>query len=110
MNRWLSGRGRRGDTTGANGAARGHNKAQSIAAYNLGRLVGGGHLTREHAAAILSSAVTDHVTGPCGCTQRGTDKVIAWGLDTGACKPRHVDVDRNAGRPELHRPQVTSLL
>lgn len=73
-----------------------HNKAQAIAAYNLGRLVGGGHLTREHAHRVLSSAATAHISGPCGCTATGVERVIAWGLDTGARKPRHLDTERTA--------------
>lgn len=74
----------------------GHNKAQAIAAYNLGRLVGGGHLDRSHAHRVLSSAVGLHITGPCRCTERGVLRVIGWGLDNGAKRPRHVDTEGSA--------------
>jgi len=74
----------------------GHNKAQSIAAYNIGRLVGGQHLTRAEDLRILSSAVADHITGPCHCTERGVLKVIDWGLDNGARNPRHIDTEGTA--------------
>jgi hypothetical protein len=74
----------------------GHNKAQAIAAYNLGRLVGGGHLTREHAHRVLSSAVEPHLSGSCRCTQTGVARVIDWGLDNGARRPRHLDTEGSA--------------
>jgi hypothetical protein len=74
----------------------GHNKAQAIAAYNLGRLVGGKHLARAEAHRTLSSAVEPHITGPCGCTERGVAQVIEWGLDNGARRPRRIDTEGSA--------------
>lgn len=74
----------------------GHNKAQAIAAYNLGRLVGGEHLDRSHAHRVLSSAVEPHISGPCRCTERGVQRVIEWGLDNGAKNPRHIDTNGSA--------------
>lgn len=68
----------------------GHNKAHAIAAYNLGRLVGGEHLDRSHAYRVLSSAVAPHISGPCRCTERGVLRVVKWGLDNGAKRPRHI--------------------
>lgn len=73
----------------------GHNRAQAIASYNLGRLVGGNHLTREHAHRVLSSAVDTHITGPCRCTERGVMRVIEWGLDNGARRPRELATDHD---------------
>jgi hypothetical protein len=74
----------------------GHNKAQAIASFNLGRLVGGKHLTRGEAHSTLSSAVEPHILGSCGCTERKVMGVLAWGLDNGAHSPRHIDPEGNA--------------
>lgn len=74
-----------------------HNKAQMVAALALGSLVGGGYLAREDALHFLQQAATAHVTGACGCTERGVTAVFEWGLTAGARNPRCLDIDATTG-------------
>jgi hypothetical protein len=72
-----------------------HNAAQMAAGRALGELVGGGHITHEAAhAPLMQQALSSHVTGRCGCTERGIAAVLHSALNYGARTPRHINHTR----------------
>ncbi|GGM65759.1 hypothetical protein GCM10012275_40460 [Longimycelium tulufanense] len=68
-----------------------HNRAQWIAGLAVGQLIGAGQLDHDTALRELMEAAQVHITGPCGCTERGVRAAIAWGLTVGARNPRRIN-------------------
>lgn len=65
-----------------------HNAVLSNAAYNLGQLVGAGHLTDTAATAELTAAAAHVAAADCSCTPREIARVIRAGLAAGQRRPR----------------------
>jgi bifunctional DNA primase/polymerase-like protein len=63
------------------------NHALNVAAFVLGRLVGGGELTEQVARNVLSAAASRHI-GVHGFTKRELDRTLASGLAAGIRRPR----------------------
>ncbi|HEU0087670.1 MAG TPA: DNA polymerase [Pseudonocardiaceae bacterium] len=67
-----------------------HNRPQWIAGLALGQLIGAGQLDHDTALRALMAAAEPHITGACGCTERGVRAAIEWGLTTGTRNPRRI--------------------
>lgn len=61
------------------------------AAGSIGRLVGGGVLTRDDAHQVLRGAADSHI-GIDGFTEHEAERVISDGLDFGIAHPRHINL------------------
>ena len=69
-----------------------HNTAQLAAGRAIGELVGAGLIAHAAAhAALMQQALSSHVTGRCGCTERGITAVLHSALNYGARTPRHIN-------------------
>jgi hypothetical protein len=71
------------------------NRTLFTAAVALGQLIGGGHLSTEHATSVLLDAARPHLDLCADCA-RDAPRTIASGLARGLRQPRHLHPRGNA--------------